>query len=344
MRNRRDFLKSALVVPVAAAVAMNSEAEPIPLKGAPVIVSTWDSGLRANAAGWPVLARGGSAMDAVEAAAMSAEDETSCCVGLEAFPDRDGFVTLDASIMDDKGRCGSVAFMQGIKHPISVARRLMETTKHVFLAGDGAQQFAVANGFEKQPLRLSPDADKAWKEWLRKSDYTPVINIENRKVSDNLKTSPATFPDGSVNHDTMGTVALDAMGRLSGACTTSGMAFKMHGRVGDSPIIGAGLFVDNEIGAATSSGVGEEVIKICGTHLVVELMRFGRSPVAACREAVERIVKRDPTAARELQVGFLAISKAGQVGAFSIQPGFTYSVTSSRSSKVLTAKSHFPKA
>jgi N4-(beta-N-acetylglucosaminyl)-L-asparaginase len=326
-----------------AAGAMNRAASARPKSGA-VVTSTWDSGLRANAAAWKVLASGGTALDAVEEAAKSAEAEASCCVGLDAYPDRDGFVTLDASIMDDRGRCGSVAFMQGIKHPISVARRLMETTKHVFLAGDGAQQFAVANGFEKQPARLSADAEKAWKEWLKKSEYKPVINIENRRVSDNLNTSPARFPDGEVNHDTMGTVALDAGGRLSGACTTSGMAFKMHGRVGDSPIIGAGLFVDNEIGAATSSGVGEEVIKICGTHLVVELMRFGRSPVQACREAVERIVKKDPAAARELQVGFLAISKTGVVGAYSIQPGFTYSVTKAGTNEVLKAQSYFPKS
>lgn len=342
MKNRRDFLRSALAVPAAAAVASGGTAERT-AKGAPTVVSTWDSGLRANAAAWPVLSRGGAAIDAVEAAAMSAESELSCCVGLDAYPDRDGFVTLDASIMDDKGRCGSVAYLQGIKHPISVARRLMETTKHVFLAGDGAQQFAVANGFAKQPPRLSPDAEKAWKEWLKKSEYKPGINIENRKVSENDLPPPTRFPDGSFNHDTMGTLALDSVGRLSGACTTSGMAFKMHGRVGDSPIIGAGLFVDNDIGAATSSGVGEEVIRICGTHLVVELMRFGRSPIAACREAVERIVNRERAAASELQVGFLAISKSGKIGAFAIQPGFTYSVTKAGVNHVLKAQSYFPR-
>lgn len=340
MKNRRDFLKTVVAAPIAAAAADAQS----PAKRGAIVVSTWDSGLRANAAAWRVLEQGGAAIDAVEAAAISAEDESSCCVGLDAYPDRDGFVTLDASIMDHKGRCGSVAFMQGIKHPISVARRLMETTKHVFLAGDGAQQFAIANGFEKQPARLSADADKAWKEWLKKSEYKPVVNIENRKISDNRNTAPYRFPDGSINHDTMGTVAVDAAGRVSGACTTSGMAFKMHGRVGDSPIIGAGLFVDNEIGAATSSGVGEEVIKICGTHLVVEHMRFGRTPEAACREAVERIVKRDPLAARDLQVGFLAVSKAGKVGAFSIQPGFTYAVTAAGTNRVLTAKSYFSKS
>src|SRR5580765_2481153 len=330
MTNRRDFLKAA-----AAGLPLLAANEVLAQKGIknaykkPVVVSTWDSGIRANAAAWKVLTGRGTAIDAVEAAARSAEDETSCCVGLDANPDRDGYVTLDASIMDHKANCGSVAYLQHIKHPISVARKLMETTKHVFLAGDGAMQFAVENGFEFLPGKLSPDAEKAWKEWLKKSEYKPVINIENRKpVSRNSQSAPAFFANGEPNHDTMGTIALDAGGDLSGACTTSGMAFKMHGRVGDSPIIGAGLFVDNEIGAATSTGLGEEVIRIVGSHLVVELMRQGKSPEDACRQAVERIVKNQPSKSREIQVGFLAINKNGEHGAFALQKGFTYAVYS----------------
>jgi len=232
--------------------------------------------------------------------------------------------------------------LQNIKHPISVARKLMETTKHVLLAGDGAMQFALESGFELMPGKLSPDAEKAWKEWLKKSEYKPVINIENRKpAGTNSPSPPPFFTNGEPNHDTMGTIALDAGGDLSGACTTSGMAFKMHGRVGDSAIIGAGLFVDNKVGAATSSGVGEEVIRICGTHLIIELMRFGRSPEEACAEAVKRIVDRDPVAAKDIQVGFVAIAKSGEVGAFAIQKGFTYSVTNSEMNKTLPSKSHF---
>ena len=310
----------------------------------PVVVSTWDSGVRANAAAWPVLSQKGRALDAVEKAANSAEDETSCCVGLEANPDRDGIVTLDASIMDEFANCGSVAYLRRIKNPISVARKLMETTPHVFLAGEGAEQFAVENGFARQPERLSPEAEKAYKEWLKKSKYEPVINIENKKKNGQTSlAAPLVFDDGTPNHDTMGTIALDAKGNLSGACTTSGMAFKMHGRVGDSPIIGAGLFVDNEIGAATSSGVGEEVIRICGTHLIVELMRFGYAPEKACEEAVRRIVKRDPEKAKTFQVGFIALSKKGAVGAFAIQKQFTYSVTSDEFPKgrIFEAKSYF---
>lgn len=340
MANRRDFLKAAAVLPVVAAAEPVLGANAGQKFARPVVVSTWDSGMTANAAAWKILKEKGKAIDAVEAAARASEDEPSCCVGLEAYPDRDGYVTLDASIMDHKSNCGSVLFLQQIKHPISVARKLMETTKHVVLAGDGAQQFARENGFEVVPRKLSADAEKTWKEWLKKSEYKPIINIENRKVSQNDKSAPYTI-DGAVNHDTMGTIALDAGGDLSGACTTSGMAFKMHGRVGDSPIIGAGLFVDNKVGAATSSGVGEEVIRICGTHLIVELMRFGYSPERACREAVRRIVERDEVAAKAMQVGFIAIAKTGEVGAFAIQREFTYSVTNAGVNKVLESPSYF---
>jgi N4-(beta-N-acetylglucosaminyl)-L-asparaginase len=244
--------------------------------------------------------------------------------------------------MDHKANCGSVVYLQHIKHPVSVARKVMENTRHVILAGDGALQFALENGFERMPGKLSPNAEKAWKEWLKKSDYKPVINIENRKpMSFSSQAAPPYFADGSVNHDTMGTIALDMHGDLSGAVTTSGMAFKVHGRVGDSPIPGAGLYVDNQVGAATSSGVGEEAIRICGTHLVIELMRMGRSPEKACAEAVQRIVDRDPKAAKDIQVGFVAISKRGEVGAFAIQKGFSYSVTNRDVNKTLPSGSVF---
>lgn len=330
-------------MPLIAALQSSSNARTGDRFAKPVVVSTWDSGVRANAAAWKVMATGGRALDGVEAAARSAEEEASCCVGLAAWPDRDGFVTLDASIMDEKANCGAVSFVQRIKHPISVARKLMESTPHVMLSGEGATKFAVENGFPLESSELSPDAEKAWREWLKKSEYKPKINIENQKPGAMSQFAPYFFDDGSANHDTMGTIALDARGNLSGAVTTSGMAYKIHGRVGDSPVIGAGLFVDNEVGAATSSGVGEEVIRICGTHSVIEQMRIGRTPEQACREAVNRIIKRDPLKAKQLQVGFVAISKAGTVGAFAIQKGFTYSVTNRQypDGKVVASKSHF---
>jgi len=312
MGNRRQFLQASLLA-AGAAVLPRGESAPAP-SGARV-VSTWDFGVGANAAAWPVLARGGSALDAVEAGARWAEaDLCNPTVGRCGNPDRDGVLTLDASIMDGDGRCGSVAALEDIAHPVSVARAVMEKTPHVMLVGTGAQQFAVAQGFQKTPL-LTDSARAAWREWLKTSEYAPQINAERR-----------TRPGDKTNHDTLGILARDAQGRLAGACTTSGMAWKLHGRVGDSPIIGAGLYIDNEVGAATASGVGEEMIRNAASFLVVELMRQGRSPADACREAIDRVVRKRPEASKTLQVCFLAMNKDGQVGAFALHRGFVYAV------------------
>lgn len=335
MLNRRKFLQlSAFTAPLlnAGKVLGTSPKETVK----PIVISTWDSGMAVNAAAWEILSNNGRALDAVEAGAMHIENEINCCVGLGGFPDRDGIVTLDACIMDEKANCGAVAGLEQIKHPVSVARKVMEKTPHVLLVGNGAQQFALENGFVKEPATLSADAEKAYKEWLKKSEYNPVINIENRKT--NGPFAPAFFDDGNPNHDTMGLIALDKSNNLSGAVTTSGMAFKIHGRVGDSPVIGAGLFVDNEVGAATSSGVGEEVIRICGTHLVVEFMRQGYKPEVACRKAVERIVNRNREKAKTLQVGFLAMNKKGEYGAYAVQQGFVFSVRSEKENIIHPSK------
>lgn len=269
----------------------------------PVVVSTWQHGLAANEAAWEILSRGGRALDAVEAGVKVTEAEDSLTVGYGGLPDRDGRVTLDACIMDENGECGAVACLEEIMHPISVARMVMEKTPHVMLVGEGAQRFALEQGFKKENL-LTERAEKAWKEWLVESEYKPVINIEN--------------------HDTIGMLALDEAGNLSGACTTSGLAYKMHGRVGDSPIIGAGLYVDNEVGAATATGMGEAVIKVCGAHLIVELMRQGHSPQEACEVAVKRISKQKN--AKDIQIGFLALGKNGEVGSYSLHKGFDYAM------------------
>jgi N4-(beta-N-acetylglucosaminyl)-L-asparaginase len=293
----------------------------IPAEEKPIVLSTWDFGLAANEEAWKILSKNGRALDAVEAGARVPEsDPKNKSVGYGGLPDRDGFVTLDACIMDENSNCGSVAFLQHIEHPISVARAVMEKTPHVMLVGDGALQFALANGFTKRKL-LTTESEAIWKEWTKTSQYKPVINIEN--------------------HDTIGIIALDSAGNLSGACTTSGMAFKMHGRVGDSPIIGAGLYVDNEIGAATATGVGEEVIRIVGCHLVVELMRQGYEPEAACKEAVNRIIKKNPTKAKDIQVGFLALDKKGRYGAYCIHKGFSYAVQNAAGNNLINGKSHF---
>ena len=337
MFNRRKFLGSSLIA--STGLFLRTPGGP-PLRSVnkPIVISTWDFGKAANAAAWEVLGNQGRALDAVETGVRVPEaDPNNHSVGYGGLPDRDGFVTLDACIMDENSNCGSVMFLEYIVHPISVARMVMEKTPHIVLAGEGALQFALANGFKKENL-LTPESEKIWKEWLKSSQYEPVINVENKMYNPPAKLNPA---GGPLNHDTIGMLALDQRGNLSGACTTSGMAFKIHGRVGDSPIIGAGLFVDNEIGAATSTGVGEEVIRIVGSHLVVEYMRQGFSPRESCRKAVERIVTRDPQKAKNLQVGFLALKKDGSFGAFCIQKGFTYAVRSGMEEKIYESESWF---
>lgn len=320
MTTRREFIKlTAIGSSVLTSASVLAGAAASVTK--PVAISTWNFGLAANEAAWKILSAGGRALDAVEAGAKITEaDPHVNSVGFGGLPDRDGKVTLDACIMDEHGNCGSVAFLQHITHPVSVARLVMEKTPHVMLVGEGALQFAVSNGFKKTKL-LTKDSQEKWKEWLKKAEYKPVANMEN--------------------HDTIGIVALDGAGNLSGACTTSGLAYKMHGRVGDSPIIGAGLYVDNEIGAAAATGVGEEVIKIVGCHLVVELMRQGNSPEDACKQAVERIIKKNPSKAKEIQVGFLALNKNGLYGAYCLRKGFNYAVHDSTSNRLLDSNSYY---
>ncbi|MBB6329415.1 N4-(beta-N-acetylglucosaminyl)-L-asparaginase [Chryseobacterium sediminis] len=313
--NRRSFIKKLGIATAALAVnPLDLMAAELPepkmtAVNKPIVLSTWNFGLKANEEAWTILGKGGKALDAVEKGVRLVElDPKERSVGYGGRPDRDGRVTLDACIMDENYNIGSVACLEHVKNPISVARAVMEKTPHVMLVGDGALQFALSQGFKKENL-LTPESEKEWKEWLKTSQYKPIANIEN--------------------HDTIGMIALDAQGNLSGACTTSGMAFKMHGRVGDSPIIGAGLFVDNEVGAATATGHGEEVIRTVGTHLVVELMRQGRNPQEACKEAVDRIVKiaqRRNKNLKDIQVGFIAINKQGEYGSYCIQDGFNFAV------------------
>jgi len=288
----------------------------------PIVVSTWRN-IDANKAAWNVLSANGRALDAVEQGARIPEaNPNDTSVGFGGLPDREGRVTLDACIMDEKSNCGAVAFVQGFKHPVSIARMVMEKTPHVMLVGKGAEQFALSQGFKKENL-LTKESERAWREWLKESAYTPYHNPGQ--------------------HDTIGILALDGNGNLSGACTTSGMAFKMHGRVGDSPIIGAGLYVDGEIGAATATGVGEEMIRIAGSHTIVELMRNGRSPQQACEEAIKRLIhKRGEEKAKELSVAFLALSVTGEVGAYSTNNVFEYTLSSANQPhEVIKSSSYF---
>ncbi|BCY27456.1 isoaspartyl peptidase/L-asparaginase [Flavobacterium okayamense] len=326
MKNRRDFLKktalasAAITLPSFKGLDQNELSYSNQKVNKPIVLSTWNFGIQANEEAWKILQNNGRALDAVEAGVKIPEgDPNERSVGYGGRPDREGKVTLDSCIMDEFSNIGSVACLEHIKHPISVARAVMEKTPHVMLVGQGALDFALEQGFQKENL-LVEASEKEWKEWLKKSEYHPKANIEN--------------------HDTIGMIALDNQGNLSGACTTSGMAFKMHGRVGDSPIIGAGLYVDNEIGAATATGHGEEVIRITGCHLVVELMRQGKSPQKACEEAVMRIVKLTQNRGKNLkdiQVGFIALNKKGEYGSYCVQGGFNYAVHDATGNKLIDA-------
>lgn len=312
--NRRNFVKITaagtlgMMIPgnLISSNPQNPFLQPAP-SGGPLLISTWNHGLAANDEAWKVLSASGKAVDAVEKGVMVSEaDPAITSVGYGGFPDRDGRVTLDACIMDESGKAGSVSSLENILHPVSVARLVMDKTPHVMLVGDGALQFALENGFQKQDL-LTQEARKAWEKWKVESKYQPQINVER--------------------HDTIAMLAIDKQGNLSGACTTSGLAFKMHGRVGDSPIIGAGLYVDNEVGAAGATGLGETVLRSCSSFLIVELMRQGYTPYEACKEAARRLwAKNKPIEKNDFQVGFIAVNKTGKVGAFGIHPGFNYAL------------------
>ena len=331
MLNRRVFIiKSATGIAglslskFSSGIITKQEAE----SNLPVVISTWNHGLPANAAAWEILSSGGHSLDAVEAGVRVPEaDPEVITVGKGGIPDARGKVTLDACIMDEKGRAGSVTYLQHIKHPISVARLVMEKTPHVMLSGKGALKFALENGFKKEKL-LTPERKEHWKKWKKEEkEFNSKINIENQLEE---------------NHDTIGMLAIDKEGRISGACTTSGMGYKLHGRVGDSPIIGAGLYVDGEIGGATATGSGELVMKTLGSFLVVEMMRSGMKPSRACEEAVKRIAKKIPDYQNH-QVGFIALNKNGEYGSFCIQPGFNYAVRSENLNKLIDAEAWLKK-
>jgi N4-(beta-N-acetylglucosaminyl)-L-asparaginase len=309
---RRKFLKKSslttagiMTVPILASCKDSPNTDKIAAstgKTKPIVICTWDF-MNASAKAWEVLEAGGSSLDAIEQGVMVEEDDVNNqTVGTGGRPDRDGNVTLDACIMDKDANCGAVLAMQNIANPISVARKVMEKTPHIFLAGKGAEQFAYEQGFEKANL-LTDKSRLEWLEWKKESNYETPINIEN--------------------HDTIGMLAIDKNGDIAGGCTTSGMAYKLAGRVGDSPIIGAGLFVDNEIGGATATGVGEEVVRTVGSFLIVELMRQGKSPQEACEEGVKRIIAKNKDR-KDFQIGFIAINKNGETGGYCVHPGFTY--------------------
>ncbi|WP_397364705.1 isoaspartyl peptidase/L-asparaginase family protein [Olleya sp. R77988] len=312
---RRKFLKNASLTGVGLAVGTslsscnekasekNKATQTTSKKASlPLVIATWNVP-NATAKAWEILQQGGLALDAVEQGCKIEEaDVKNQSVGKGGLPDRDGNVTLDACIMDKHGNCGSVVHLQNITHAVSIARHVMENTPHVMLSGKGAEKYAYELGFKKENL-LTESSKKAWEKWKIESKYKPIINIEN--------------------HDTIGMLAIDKNGDISGACTTSGLAYKMAGRVGDSPIIGSGLFIDNQIGGCVATGMGEEVVKTVGSFLVVELMRQGKSPQEACEEAINRIVSKPNSDYKNFQVGYIAVNKQGKTGSFAIHQWFS---------------------
>lgn len=330
MINRRSFIAKGALAATGMALSPRIFAQTAGMQkdNMPLVISTWNHGMPANEAAWEILSSGGYALDAVEAGVRVPEgDPDVITVGKGGIPDASGKVTLDACIMDEKGRAGSVCYLQHIVHPISVARLVMEKTPHVMLSGKGALKFALENGFEKENL-LTPSRKKAWKKWKKEErKFSTKINIEN--VDEH-------------NHDTIGMLALDKNGCVAGACTTSGLGYKMPGRVGDSPIIGAGLFVDGEVGGAAATGTGELVMKTLGSFLVVELMRNGMSPARACEEAVIRITKKIPDYQNH-QIGYIALNTKGEYGAFCIQPGFNYALKTSDTTDLIEAEAWLKK-
>jgi isoaspartyl peptidase/L-asparaginase-like protein (Ntn-hydrolase superfamily) len=283
----------------------------------PLIVSTWPFGKPANERALEVIQAGGTTLDGVEQGIRLTEsDETNSSVGIGGTPNAEGVVQLDACIMDGPGhRGGSVAALEGILHPISVARRVMEKTPHVMLVGEGARRFALAEGLEAGEL-LTATQRRKWREW---------------KAKQADQDAGAESPEG---HDTISLLALGTDGQLAGGCSTSGLGYKLPGRVGDSPILGSGLYVDNEIGAAGATGVGENVMRYCASFLIVEMMRGGMHPQTACVETIRRIAGTDPRGF-DLNIHFVALDRQGRYGAAGTGDGFPYAVTTAESSEIL---------
>jgi isoaspartyl peptidase/L-asparaginase-like protein (Ntn-hydrolase superfamily) len=295
----------------------------------PIIVSTWSFALRANEAAWPALVAGGSSLDAVETACRFAEaDPDVDSVGFGGLPDRAGAVTLDAAVMTGPSSCGAVCAVSRHLHAVSIARAVMERTPYVLLAGAGADDFADEQGFPEADL-VAPAARAAWEAWRR----APHAVDQSRDRA--AAARPVDHGAGGplFAHDTIGALAIDGEGRMAGACSTSGMPYKRPGRVGDSPIIGDGLYVDPAVGAATATGTGELVMGLCSSFLAVEEMRRGRSPLDALREAIERI--RAAHALRpEHQVAMIALRADGTWAAAALRDGFKASVRDRRGARV----------
>ena len=299
---RRNFIFDIFSISLMSSLSTRLKAKNFTFTPMVRSISTWKT-TEANLKAGLLLDKGVDGLTAaVEGVAVEEENPKNTTVGFGGAPDRTGKVTLDACVMNHLGDCGAVVAVENIVNVARLAKDVMEKTPHVMLAGKGAQDFAISEGYKQTDL-LTEKSKEDWKKWLESEEYKPIINIEN--------------------HDTIGMLCLDKNNNISGACTTSGLAYKMRGRVGDSPIIGSGLFIDNKIGGAVATGLGEEVVKTVGSFLVVELMRQGKSPQEACETAVKRIVSSN-SQENKFQVAYIAMNKNGDVGSYSIEPGFTY--------------------
>lgn len=321
--SRRNFLDQTALALLGGAALQGVGAPRASAQGQqslkPVIVSTWPFGKPANEQALRVLQQGGSNLDAVEQGIWVVEsDPNNHSVGLAGRPNAAGVVQLDACIMSGPGhRGGSVAALEGIRHPISAARRVMEKTPHVMLAGEGARLFALQEGLEA----IEIDSRQKNEAWQR----------QQLKAKGASRTGKAAKAD---NHDTIALLVLGPDGHLAGGCSTSGLAGKLPGRVGDSPILGSGLYVDDEVGAAGATGVGENVMRYCATFMIVELMRQGLPPQAACEQAIRRIAREDPKGLN-LSINFVALDKQGRFGAAGTDKGFQFAAATVESSGVL---------
>ena len=299
---RRNFIFDIFSISLMSSLSTRLKAKNFTFNPMVRSISTWKT-TEANLKAGLLLDKGVDGLTAaVEGVAVEEENPKNTTVGFGGAPDRTGKVTLDACVMNHLGDCGAVVAVENIVNVARLAKDVMEKTPHVMLAGKGAQDFAISEGYKQTDL-LTEKSKEDWKKWLESEEYKPIINIEN--------------------HDTIGMLCLDKNNNISGACTTSGLAYKMRGRVGDSPIIGSGLFIDNKIGGAVATGLGEEVVKTVGSFLIVELMRQGKSPQEACEIAVKRIVSSN-SQENKFQVAYIAMNKNGDVGSYSIEPGFTY--------------------
>jgi N4-(beta-N-acetylglucosaminyl)-L-asparaginase len=343
---RRDFLKTAAAAGAGLAwsqpLARAAEAPPVVQAFKPVVIAS-GNGLEATAKAMELIQQGKDALEAVISGVNLVEDDpTDQSVGYGGLPNEDGVVELDSSVMHGPtGRGGAVAALRNIRHPSKVARVVMERTDHVLIVGEGALRFARAHGFKEENL-LTDEAREAWLKWKEnlsnRDDWLPPHDIQSKDLS---MARPAPHRHtGTINCN-----ALDLNGGLSGCTTTSGLAFKIPGRVGDSPILGAGLWVDNDVGAAGSTGRGEANLLACTSVMVVEYMRQGKSPEEACLMACERIVRQtrmarllDTAGRPDFDVRFYAINKRGQFGCAGIWNGGTFAVnTGERSSRLMTA-------